>query len=190
VPKYPDVALDDVLRSTVAWQENYDLQGRGFDAPEILGNLETVKRMTIDEKIEHWRQVMRYAKDRNIDFYVVTWNIFVNGTAGKYGITDKIDNPITADYFRHSVRQMFLTYPELKGIGLTTGENMPGASAVQKEDWAFRTYGQGVLDAAAAHPERQFTLIHRQHMTGAAAVLDRFAPSSSSSVSSTRRRMC
>jgi hypothetical protein len=176
VPKYPDVALDDVLRSTVAWQENYDLQGRGFDAPEILGNLETVKRMTIDEKIEHWRQVMRYAKDRNIDFYVVTWNIFVNGTAGKYGITDTIDNPITADYFRHSVRQMFLTYPELKGIGLTTGENMPGASAVQKEDWAFRTYGQGVLDAAAAHPERQFTLIHRQHMTGAAAVLDRFAP--------------
>lgn len=67
VPEYPDVALSDVTRSTVAWQEHYDLQGRGFDAPEILGNLETVKRMTIDQKIEHWRKVMRYAKDRGHD---------------------------------------------------------------------------------------------------------------------------
>lgn len=176
VPEYPDVALSDVKRSTVAWQEHYDLQGRGFDAPEILGNLETVKRMTIDQKIEHWRKVMRYAKDRNIDFYVMTWNIFVNGTEGKYGITDQIDNPVTADYFRQSVRQMFQTYPDLQGVGLTTGENMPSASAAQKEDWAFRTYGQGILDAAAAQPDRQFTLIHRQHMTGASAVIDRFAP--------------
>jgi hypothetical protein len=29
------------------------------------------------------------------DFYVVTWNIFTNGTDGKYGITDKAENPVT-----------------------------------------------------------------------------------------------
>jgi hypothetical protein len=147
VPDYPDVALDDVKRSTVEWKEFYSLNGRGFDAPEILGNVETLKKITIAEKIDFWRKVMGYGKQRNVDFYFVTWNIFVNGTDGKYGITDSINNETTADYFRKSVRQMFLTYPDLAGVGLTTGENMPKASFEQKEDWAFRTYAQGVLDA-------------------------------------------
>lgn len=176
VPDYPDVALDDVKRSTVKWRENYDLSGRGFDNPEIVNNVEILKKMTIDEKIEFWRKVMRYAKDRNIDFYVVTWNIFVNGTEGKYGITDDINNETTIDYFRKSVKQMFLTYPDLVGIGLTTGENMPNATFQQKEDWAFKTYAQGLLDAAEAQPGRKFTFIHRQHQTGAKDIARKFGP--------------
>ncbi|UCC99441.1 MAG: hypothetical protein JSW66_06065, partial [Phycisphaerales bacterium] len=176
VPDYPDVALEDVKRSTVQWKEHYDLSGRGFDAPEILDNLETLKKMTIEDKIAFWRKVMRYAKGRNIDFCFVTWNIFVNGTYGKYGITDNINNPTTTDYFRKSVEQMFLTYPDLKGIGLTTGENMPGVGFSQKEDWAFKTYAQGVLDAARQQPGRKITFIHRQHQTGAKDIARRFAP--------------
>ena len=176
VPDYPDVALDDVKRSTVQWKEYYSGNGIGFDAPEILNNLETLKKMTIDEKIEFWRKVMRYAKGRNIDFYFVTWNIFNNGTYGKYGITDDIDNETTIDYFRKSVKQMFLTYPDLKGIGLTTGENMHGANFSQKEDWAFKTYAQGVLDAVKAQPGRKITFIHRQHQTGAKDIARKFAP--------------
>jgi hypothetical protein len=176
VPDYPDVALDDVKRSTVEWKEFYSLNGRGFDAPEILGNVETLKKITIDEKIDFWRQVMRYGKQRNVDFYFVTWNIFVNGTDGKYGITDSINNETTVDYFRKSVRQMFLAYPDLAGVGLTTGENMPKASFEQKEDWAFRTYAQGVLDAAKAQPGRKMTLIHRQHQTGAKDIARKFRP--------------
>ncbi|UCG46030.1 MAG: hypothetical protein JSU94_11060 [Phycisphaerales bacterium] len=97
VPDYPDVALDDVKRSTVQWAEYYPGNGTGFDAPEILNDVETLKKMTIDEKIAFWRRVMRYGRDRNVDFYFVTWNIFVNGTDGKYGITDDIDNPTTID---------------------------------------------------------------------------------------------
>ena len=176
VPDYPDVALDDVKRSTVKWQENYNLSARGFDSPEIVSNVEILKKMTIEEKIEFWRKVMRYAKDRNIDFYVVTWNIFDYGTEGKYGITDDINNETTIDYFRKSVRQMFLTYPDLAGIGLTTGENMPKASFRQKEDWAFKTYAQGLLDAAKAQPGRKFTFIHRQHQTGAKDIARKFKP--------------
>ena len=38
--------------------------------------------MTMDEKIAFWRKVMRYAKERNVDVYVVTWNIFVSGEDG------------------------------------------------------------------------------------------------------------
>lgn len=174
VPDYPDVALDDVKRSTVAWDEYYSLQGRGFDAPEIMDHLETIKEISIDEKIAFWRDVMQYAADRNIDFYVVTWNIFVNGTEGKYGITDAIDNPTTIDYFRKSVKELFMTYPLLAGIGLTTGENMPEAGFDEKEEWAYQTYGLGVLDAAEALPDRQITLIHRQHQTGTQDIADRF----------------
>jgi len=176
VPDYPDVALDDVKRSTVEWNEFYSLNGRGFDAPEIVNNVETLKKISIDEKIEFWRKVMRYGKQRNVDFYFVTWNIFVNGTDGKYGITDKIDNETTVDYFRKSVKQMFLTYPDLAGVGLTTGENMPKVSLEQKEDWAFRTYAQGVLDAAKEQPGRKMTLIHRQHQTGAKDIARKFRP--------------
>ena len=176
VPDYPDVALDDVKRSIVRWQEYYDLSARGFDSPEIVNNVEILKKITIEEKIEFWRKVMRYAKDRNVDFYVVTWNIFVYGTEGKYGITDDINNETTIDYFRKSVKQMFLTYPDLAGIGLTTGENMPKATFQQKENWAFKTYAQGVLDAAEAQPGRKFTFIHRQHQTGAKDIARKFKP--------------
>jgi hypothetical protein len=176
VADYPDVALEDVQRSTVEWQENYSLNGDGFDRPEILENVETLKKMTMDEKIAFWRKVMRYGKERNVDFYFVTWNIFVYGTRGKYGITEDINNATTIDYFRKSVKQMFLTYPDLAGIGLTTGENMPRAGSAEKEDWAFKTYAQGVLDAAAEHRGRKITFIHRQHQTGAKEIARKFAP--------------
>ena len=176
VPEYSDVALNDVHRSTTDWKENYNLNGWGLDAPEIVSNYEVIKKMTIDEKMEFWRKVMRYGKERNVDFYVVTWNIFTNGTFGKYGITDKLENPVTRDYFRKSVGQMFLTYPDLAGIGLTTGENMYQYSTQQKEDWAFDTYGQGVLDVLKEQPNRKITFIHRQHQTGALEIARRFAP--------------
>jgi len=174
VPDYPDVALDDVQRSTFEFKEYYSLNGLGFDAPEILENIEIIKEITMDEKIEFWRKVMDYGKSRNVDFYVVTWNIFVNGTDGKYGITDKISNETTRDYFRKSVKQMFVTYPDLGGIGLTTGENMYGSGFEEKETWAFETYAQGMLDAAAEMPNRKFTFIHRQHMTGAKDIARKF----------------
>ena len=167
VPEYPDVALNDVQRSAVEWKENYELSGMGFDSPEILENYEVVKKITIEEKIDFWRKVMAYGKDRNVQFYVLTWNIFVNGTNGKYGINDKIENPVTTDYFRQSIKQMVLTYPDLAGIGLTTGENMYGYTDDQKEVWAFETYGKGVLDALEQQPGRKITLIHRQHQTEA-----------------------
>jgi hypothetical protein len=167
VPEYPNVALKDVRKSTVKWKEHYPLNGWNFDAPEIVNNYEVVKKMSIDEKIKFWRKVMAYGKDRNVQFFVITWNIFVYGTEGKYGITDRLENPVTTDYFRKSVKQMVLTYPDLAGIGLTTGENMYDYTDLQKEEWAFATYGQGLLDAIKEQPQRKIYLIHRQHQTEA-----------------------
>lgn len=176
VPEYPDIALDDVHRSTGRFREYYSLNGHGFDDPEIVEHYEVICKMSIDEKIAFWRKVMDYGKQRNIRFYIITWNIFTYGTGNKYGITDKFDNPVTRDYFRKSVRQMLLTYPDLAGIGLTTGENMYGLTSEQKEDWAFTTYGQGVLDVAKEQPGRKITFIHRQHQTGAAEIARQFEP--------------
>jgi hypothetical protein len=71
---------------------------------------------------------------------------------------------------------MFVSYPHLGGIGLTTGENMYGNTTQQKEDWAFETYARGMLDAASEMPDRKFTFIHRQHMTGAKEIAEKFKP--------------
>lgn len=174
VPDYPDIALDDVKQITAKFDEHYSTQARGYDAPVLMDSLKTIVNISMDEKIVFWKKVMQYGADRNIKFYVVTWNIFDYGTEGKYGITDAIDNPITIDYFRKSVKQMFVTYPLLAGIGLTTGENMPDADFMEKEDWAYKTYGLGVLDAAKEFPEREITFIHRQHQAGAQAIAKKF----------------
>jgi hypothetical protein len=118
VPEYPDVALDDVMRTTEKFDTSFSLMGKDMVRPSMLAHLETVKKMSIDEKIKFWRDVMQYAHDRGIDVYLFTWNIFVFGTDGKYGITSAQDNTNTIDYFRKSVAQT-LTYPLLKGIGIT-----------------------------------------------------------------------
>jgi hypothetical protein len=180
VPEFPLVALDDVWRSKAAFEEDYSTRTVGIVTLAMLGNKEIVKRLTIDQKIDFWRQVMQHARDRNIAVHVVTWNIFTYGVDGKYGISDAMDNARTREYYRASVRAMFHTYPLLAGIGLTTGENMgdiSGEAAFQaKEDWVFATYGQGVLDAARAEPARRFRLIHRQHEARVQDIAKTFQP--------------
>jgi hypothetical protein len=184
VPEFPDIALDDVWRTRAKLEEDYSTRTVDLLTPAMLANKEVVRQLTIEQKIAFWRRVMSYAKDRNIDFYVVTWNIFTYGVDGKYGITDALDNPKTVDYFRASVREMFRTYPLLAGIGLTAGENMGEVrmysggvdSFNTKENWLFATYGQGVLDAAKAEPKRQFRLIHRQHESRAQDIAATFKP--------------
>ncbi|MEO8064866.1 MAG: carbohydrate-binding family 6 protein [Pseudomonadota bacterium] len=176
VPGYPDVALSDVWRSKIKFEEDYSTRTTDLLTPAMLANKEVVKKLTIAQKIDFWRRVMQYAKDRNIEFYVVTWNVYTYGVDGKYGITDSLDNPKTVDYFRASVREMFHAYPLLRGIGLTAGENMGQTSFEAKENWAFATYGQGVLDAARAEPERRFRLIHRQHESRAQDIATTFKP--------------
>jgi hypothetical protein len=185
VPEYPDIALNDVWRSKAKFAEDYSTRTTDIVTPAMLANKEVVRKLGIEQKIEFWRRVMQYAHDRNIAFYVVTWNVYTYGTDGKYGITDALDNPKTVDYFRASVREMFRTYPLLAGIGLTAGENMGDASAYYKggtdsfdakENWLLATYGQGVLDAARAEPQRQFRLIHRQHESRAQDIASTFEP--------------
>jgi hypothetical protein len=177
VPEYPDIALKDVRRSTIKFSENYSTRVTDIYTTEITSNSETVLKITIDEKIAFWQKVMKYAAERNIRFYIMTWNIYPSGIGGKYGITDDMNNAVTKDYYRKSVRQMFLTYPDLAGIGVTTGENMGngGEGFEAKEDWVYDTYAMGLLDVLKEQPDRRITFIHRQHEAGTKYILQKFA---------------
>jgi hypothetical protein len=173
VPEYPDVALPDVMRTTVKFDSSYALTGSDMVRNEHLAHLETLKRMTIEEKIRFWREVMQYSHDRGIDVYLFTWNIFVFGTNGKYGITSAQDNPTTIDYFRKSVRETLLTYPLLAGFGITAGEHMQNLKGeFSNEKWLWKTYGEGIRDVKKLQPERSIRLIHRIHQTSFTSITD------------------
>lgn len=174
VPQYPDVALNDVQRSTTKWKEVYSMAAANFNEPEILNNVEVVKKITIDEKIEFWRKVMQYGKDRNVQFYIITWNLLTYGAEGKHGIINDYKNETTIDYFRKSVKQMVLTYPDLAGIGISPSDNFVKATPDDKENWVYRTFGMGVLDAVTEQPNRKITFIHRCHALGVKPMVDKF----------------
>ncbi len=173
--EYPDVALQDVWGTTIDPQK----EPYAWNTPELAStkpveNKMVLKKMTIEEKISFWQKVMQYAKDRGVDTYFVTWNICLNGAAptgsnkevgdkkGKYGITNDYKNDISKDYLRKSVKQFLLTYPHVKGIGVTAGENMrKPMTDDDKERWLWETYGLGILDAKTIQKDRKVNFIHR-----------------------------
>jgi len=172
VPEYPDVALADVMRTTLPFDTTYALTGRDMVRPAQLQHLETLKKMSIEEKIKFWQQVMEYAHDRGIDVYLFTWNVFTWGADGKDGITNDQTNPITVDYFRKSIRQSLLTYPRLAGIGITAGENMQNLTGeASKENWLLNTYGAAIADVKKLQPDRSIVLIHRLNQATAKPVV-------------------
>ena len=71
------------------------------------------------------------------------------------------------------MRETVRTYPLLAGFGITAGERMkPRDDEFAKEPWLWKTYGQGILDALEAEPDRSVRLIHRFHQTGQSEILD------------------
>jgi len=172
VPEYPEVAFDDVMRTTLKLDDTFSHSGSDMVRPAMLENLETVKRISIDEKIQFWRDVMQHAEDRGVEVYLFTWNIFTWGAEGKYGITPSQTNAATIDYFRKSVRETVLTYPLLAGMGITAGERMQHRTdEFSKEKWLWKTYGEGIRDALRLRPDRKFRLIHRYHQTAQSEIL-------------------
>ena len=174
--EYPDLALEDVCVTTLkpSWKHGSIGEPMGV-SQTVLENLRVVRKMTLGEKIEFWRRIMRHAKDRGIDVYFITWNVLTNSATGKHGITNDQDNPATIAYLRASVREFILTYPLLAGIGVTAGENMKARQdEFAKEKWLWRTYGEGVLDAKKAQPGRTVPFIHRIWQTSVGDVMKDF----------------
>jgi hypothetical protein len=145
VPEFPSVALDDVQTTSAN------------------GEIIVVKKMTIDEKIQFLREVMQMAKDRGVDIYVFTWNVYLAAAKGKDGLTDNKTAPRTIEYYRSSVREMIKTYPLLAGIGTTAGEYMNDKefTEMSQEQWLWQTYGEGIRDGLKDTPDRKFRFIQR-----------------------------
>lgn len=162
VEGYEDVALDDVWKSNVP----YDDDCRG-DMTNIVRDADwedytVVKTMTIDEKIQFWRDVMAYAKDRGIRFGIRQGNIYTFAEQGKYGIDNDKDNPVTTDYFYKSCKTLLETYPDLAGMSIGAGENMgwsnePGAKDADYQ-WLNDVYGRAINEVLAENPDREFDL--------------------------------
>jgi hypothetical protein len=164
VPGYEDVALNDVEVYTGVVDAKTDMRWRKEDV-QNPAHLRIVKKMTIDEKIAFWKKVFKYADDRGIDIHLYTWNVFVADAEGKHGIVPRQDSPETIDYLRKSVKQFLLTYPTVKGIGVTAGENTNNSikGEYSIENFIWNTYGKGVMDAEAVNPDIKCTFIFRQH---------------------------
>jgi hypothetical protein len=82
--------------------------------------------------------------------------------------TDPSDKgaPRTIEYFRASVRETIRTYPLLAGFGITAGESMPvDIGGMTKENWLWKTYGEGIRDALKDEPQRKFKLAPRRSST-------------------------
>ncbi|MFC1760545.1 hypothetical protein ACFL6U_00515 [Planctomycetota bacterium] len=150
---YPDVALEDV----------YDGYGK------------LVKKMTMNEKIAFWQEVMEHAHNRCIDIYFIYANLYMTSVEGKYGITEDCYNPTTNDYLRKSVAKFLTTYPYVNGIGVTAGEhNMKTMSFDEREKWLWNTYAEGMLDAKKDDPEREIRFIHRYWFSSVADIVKSF----------------
>jgi hypothetical protein len=77
---------------------------------------------------------------------------------------------------RYCIGEFLKTYPQVDGIGITAGEHMRGSktSALGKEQWLWQTYGQGVMDAHAANPDRDLRIVFRQHQANLDKIVDAF----------------
>ncbi len=173
--EYPGVSYDNVCRLRKPVDTSTD---RHFDDTDLMdpANVEVIKEISLDEKIAFWNKVFDHAEARGIEIIVFHWNIYVFGAKGKHGITDDMTNAKTISYMRYCIGEFLKTYPQVDGIGITAGEHMRDSktSALGKEQWLWQTYGQGVMDAKAANPDRDLRIVFRQHQANLGKIVDAF----------------
>lgn len=124
-----------------------------------------------DQEMKEWQSlfhsIVRMAKERAIDTYIVPFNIFVTPEfARAHNVAmDNLNHDyfvrgdtsaIIKQYTKECVTQMLNEYPDLTGIGLTLGEGMAGMTPEQREDWMKETIIEGMRLA-----NRKSKLIHR-----------------------------
>ena len=165
LPKYPDIGYDDVC----VLKQKMDMKSdRHFNRLDVYdpANFKVVKKISLDEKVAFWTRVFDLAEDRGIEIHIFHWNIYTFGAKGRHGIDDTPDNQKTIDYMRYAIGQFLKTYPQVDGIGVTAGEHVDRDRVKNVggiEQFLWQTYGQGVMDAKRADPERKLRFIFRQH---------------------------
>jgi hypothetical protein len=114
-----------------------------------------------------WSQLFRMAKERGIDTYMVTWNIFVSEEFKKNYDPNALDDQVyhfgdaystneIKQYTKECVTQMINEYPDLTGIGTAVGERMNDMTSQERQDWIADVYFTGMQEA-----DRPVKFIHR-----------------------------
>ena len=129
-----------------------------------------------DKEMEKWKElfhgILRMAKERGIDTYLIPFNIFVTPEFAKAHHVEMFNlehhffvkadtSEIIKRYTRECVTQVLQEYPDLTGMGLTLGEGMGGLTPQQREDWMRETIIEGMRLAG-----RKSKLIHRIPFSG------------------------
>jgi len=146
LPDYPDLAIQDVT---------------GFNGYS--------KKMSIEEKISFWRQVMKLAHARGFEFMFFNWNVWVSNAHGKYGLANADTSDANKAYMYKSMMKLLETYPDLDGFGVTNGENK------SNQNFLWAAYGKAMYDYAVKNPQRKLRFIHRWHQTSLASIKQTFA---------------
>jgi len=146
LPDYPDLAIQDVT---------------GFNGYS--------KKMTIEEKIEFWREVMKIAHSRGFEFMFFNWNVWVANAHGKYGLANAKTSKANKTYMYKSMMKLLETYPDLDGFGVTNGENE------SNQEFLWEAYGKAMYDYAVKNPQRKLRFIHRWHQTSLADIKKTFS---------------
>ena len=117
----------------------------------------------MEEWKSFWQELLRMAKERAIDVFIVNWNIIVSPTfAQTHKINEYNDtSQLTIDYTRKSVTALINEYPDLAGIGVTLADWMNGMSPAEKEDWIEKTFVDGMKEA-----NRPVKFLHRAVLSG------------------------
>ena len=124
-----------------------------------------------DKEMKEWqdlyRNIFRMAKERGIETYILSWNIYVSPEFAKahnvamdnlhhYSHSQGDTSEIIKRYTRESVTQVLEEYPDLSGIGFYQGESMHGLTYQQTQDWLKETILEGIRLA-----DRKTKLIYR-----------------------------
>jgi len=85
--------------------------------PSIEGFDGYKNEMNIDQRIEFWRKVIKYAHDRGFKFYLFCWNVDPDYAKDQYSfINKKESNLATIDYTNKSMTALLNISPELDGF--------------------------------------------------------------------------
>ena len=112
--------------------------------------------------IKTFTMIFKLAYERNIDTYLINWNIHLPKPFAKaHGIPDAgHDSPLVRAYMRYCITQTLRTYPRLIGLGVCAGERMPSPVYDWREQWVKDTFLAGIADSGRVAP-----LLHRYWYT-------------------------
>lgn len=153
--KFLDMMVENRYNSLTLWSQH------PYPYMIKLDNFPRATPFSVDEIREwksFWTELFRMAKQRGIDTYMVTWNIFVSEDFKHHYDHNAIDDHMfyngdsystdqIKQYTKECVTQMINEYPDLTGFGTAIGERMADMTSQERQDWITDVYFTGMQEA-------------------------------------------